>query len=122
MHEYWLNDYIPEVREAEARRFPAIDRLIAGLGGTVTVEPVPIPHDCRDGFNEAYYARPEMFLDENARLACSSWSVVPKAAVERFVAALSDDLATRAWDEKYGHWRDERAFDGPLRLVVGQLD
>ena len=119
MHEYWLNDYIPEVRENEARRFPAMDRLIQGLGGEVRVEPVPIPLDCRDGFNEAYYGRPEMFLDENARLACSSWSLVPKAAVERFVTQLSADLESGAWDDKYGHWRTEPYFDGPLRLVIG---
>ena len=60
-----------------------------------------------------------MFLDGNARLACSSWSLVPKEAVERFVKALSADLESGAWDEKYGHWRKEPFFDGPLRLVVG---
>ncbi|MDJ0977222.1 MAG: class I SAM-dependent methyltransferase [Erythrobacter sp.] len=120
MHEYWLSDYIPEVRTNEARRFPAIERLIEGLGGDVTVEPVPIPLECRDGFNEAYYGRPEMFLDANARLACSSWSLVPDAAVKRFVRALSADLESGAWDKKYGQWRTEPFFDGPLRLVVGQ--
>lgn len=119
MHDYWLNDYIPEVRENEAQRFPAIDRLIDGLGGDVIIEPVPVPFDCRDGFNEAYYGRPEMFLDENARLACSSWSLVPKDAVERFVTRLSSDLESGAWDEKYGHWRKEAFFDGPLCLVIG---
>lgn len=119
MHEYWLNDYIPEVRENEAGRFPAIDRLTQALGPGTRVEPVPIPLDCRDGFNEAYYGRPEMFLDENARLACSSWSLVPKAAVDRFVATLSADLESGAWDERYGHWRAEPFFDGPLRLVIG---
>ena len=120
MHDYWLSDYIPEVRTNEARRFPAIERLVAALGGNVAVEPVPIPLDCRDGFNEAYYGRPEMFLDENARLACSSWSLVPKQAVERFLKALSADLESGAWDEKYGHWRKEPFFNGPLRLVVGR--
>ena len=120
MHDYWLNDYIPEVRENEAQRFPAIDRLIDGLGGDVSVEPVPVPFDCRDGFNEAYYGRPEMFLDENARLACSSWSLVPKESVERFVTRLSSDLESGAWDDKYGHWRKEPFFDGPLCLVIGK--
>lgn len=119
MHEYWLNDYIPEVRENEARRFPAIERLTRAFGGEVEIEPVPIPLDCRDGFNEAYYGRPEMFLDENARLACSSWSLVPRPAVERFVSELSGDLTSGAWDAKYGHWRQQPFFDGPLRLVVG---
>lgn len=120
MMDYWLSDYIPEVREIEASRFPAIDRIAAALGGPVDVMPVPVPLQCADGFNEAYYGRPEAFLDEAARLACSSWSLVPKAAVDRFVEALSADLEDGRWDEKYGHLRTQPYFDGPLRLVIGR--
>ena len=120
MHNYWLNDYIPEVREVEASRFPSIERIRVALGGEVEVLPVPIPLDCRDGFNEAYYGRPEMFLNEKARLACSSWSLVPKAAVKRFLDNLSADLTSGRWDEKYGHLRSQPFFDGPLRLVIGK--
>jgi hypothetical protein len=58
---------------------------------------------CRDGFNEAYYGRPEALLDPQARLACSSWSLVPKAAVERLVDHLTSDPASGLWDAKYGH-------------------
>ncbi len=119
MSDYWLSDYIPEVREIEASRFPSIERIRVALGGEVQVLPVPVPLDCSDGFNEAYYGRPEMFLNEKARLACSSWSLVPKAAVERFVDNLSADLASGNWDKKYGHYRSQPFFDGPLRLVVG---
>lgn len=119
MSDYWLNDYIPEVREVEASRFPSIERLRIALGGKVEVLPVPVPLDCCDGFNEAYYGRPEMFLDERARLACSSWSLVPKAAVRRFVDDLSTDLASGQWEKNYGHYRSQPFFDGPLRLVVG---
>jgi SAM-dependent methyltransferase len=120
MADYWLNDYIPEVRAVEARRFPALADVAAALGGRVEVQPVPVPLHCRDGFNEAYYGRPEMFLDPAARLACSSWSLVPPEVVDRFAAHLSADLASGAWDRKYGHWRAEPLFDGPLRLVVGR--
>lgn len=119
MTNYWLNDYVPEVREVEARRFPSIERIRVALGGTVEVLPVPVPLDCHDGFNEAYYGRPEMFLNEKARLACSSWSLVPKGAVERFVDNLSADLANGNWDKKYGHYRSQPFFYGPLRVVVG---
>ncbi|MEW4448133.1 class I SAM-dependent methyltransferase [Qipengyuania sp. JC766] len=122
MMDYWLSDYIPEVRENEARRFPPIARIEAALGGRVTIEPVPVPLDCRDGFNEAYYGRPEAFLNEDARLACSSWSLVPKSAIERFEAALSADLADGTWDAKYGHLRTQPFFDGPLRLIVAMPD
>ncbi|HYI43243.1 MAG TPA: class I SAM-dependent methyltransferase [Sphingomicrobium sp.] len=120
MKDYWLNDYIPEVREIEASRFPPIERLAAALGGEVEVKPVAVPLNCRDGFNEAYYGRPEAFLNPEARLACSSWSLVPEEAVERFVRHLSRDLATGRWDEKYGHLRAQPFWVGPLRLVVGK--
>jgi SAM-dependent methyltransferase len=120
MMHFWLNEYVPEVRAIEASRFPPIDRLAAALGGEVEVEPVPIPLNCRDGFNEAYYGRPEALLDPEARLACSSWSLVPKAAVDRFVRQLSRDLASGRWDERFGHLRAQPFFDGPLRLVVGR--
>ena len=120
MQDYWLNDYIPEVRAVEASRFPAIARIAAALGGDVEVQPVPVPLDCRDGFNEAYYGRPEAFLDPAARLACSSWSLVPEAAVERFVRDLSHDLASGAWDRIHGHLRSQPFFDGPLRLIIAR--
>ncbi|HEY0028858.1 MAG TPA: class I SAM-dependent methyltransferase [Allosphingosinicella sp.] len=120
MTHFWLNEYVPEVRAIEASRFPPIDRLAAALGGEVEVEPVPVPLNCRDGFNEAYYGRPEALLDSEARFACSSWSLVPKAAVDRFVRQLSRDLASGRWDERFGHLRTQPFFDGPLRLVVAR--
>ena len=107
------------MRAIEASRFPPIDRIARALGGRVEVKPVPIPLHCRDGFNVAYYGRPEALLDPQARLACSSWSLVPKTAVERFVKHLSSDLASGRWDESYGHLRSQPFFDGPLRLIVG---
>lgn len=120
MMDYWLSDYIPEVRETEARRFPPIDRIVRALGGSVTVESVQVPLDCADGFNEAYYGRPEMFLDSQARLACSSWSLVSQSAVDRFVEALTGDLKSGEWDRKYGYLRSQPYFDGPLKLIVGR--
>lgn len=120
MKDYWLNDYIPEVRTIEATRFPPIHRITTALGGHVEVRSVPIPLHCRDGFNEAYYGRPEALLHHEARLACSSWSLVPTAAVERFVKHLSNDLASGRWDEKYAHLRRQPFFEGPLRLIVGK--
>lgn len=119
MHDYWLNGYIPEVRNVEASRFPPIERIIDALQGPVEVQSVPVPLDCRDGFNEAYYGRPEAFLQREARLACSSWSLVPAEVVKRFVDQLSSDLATGEWDKRYGYLRRQPYFDGPLRLIVG---
>ena len=118
LNRYWLADYAAEILRVEASRYPPISSLIEKLGGQCQVIEVPIPLDCRDGFNEAYYGRPEMFLNPDARLACSSWSLVAPAVVARFVARLADDLASGTWDRKFGGLRTQPWFDGPLRLVV----
>ena len=44
---------------------------------------------------------------------------MPTAAVARFEQQLTADLASGAWEERYGHWRTTPFYDGPLRLIVG---
>lgn len=122
LRTYWLYEYAPEVIETEASRYPQISRLAAGLAGTTTVTPVPIPLDCTDGFNDAYYGRPELLLDPNARLACSAWSFVDPLAVARFETNLANDLANGTWDARYGHLRKQKFLEGSLVLVVSTPD
>jgi SAM-dependent methyltransferase len=117
---FWLYDYCPPVLDAEARRYPSIEALRAGLGGRTTVTPVPIPRECTDGFNEAYYARPEALLDPGARLSCSAWSFVDDAAQARFEERLRRDVASGDWDERYGHLRAREALELSLVLVVAR--
>lgn len=118
LRDFWLDRYAPEVLMHEARRFPPIPKVAALLGGEVRVEHVPIPFDCKDGFNEAYYGRPEMLLNRDARLACSSWSFAGPEAVARFEHELGRDLASGAWDEHFGALRSQPTYDGSLRLVI----
>ena len=118
IERFWLTDYAPEVMATEASRYPAIDRIARALAGDSEVVVVPIPFDCVDGFNQAYYGRPELLLDAGARAANSAWSFVGAEVEARFVSALSGDLASGAWDEKYGYLRDQGEFDGALRLVI----
>jgi SAM-dependent methyltransferase len=120
LDHFWLNDYAPEVVAVEASRYPRIDAIAGHLGGDVEVLKVPIPLDCKDGFNEAYYARPERLLDAGARKACSGWSFVSQEVVERFERALRTDLASGAWDARYGALRGQPSYDGPLRLIVAR--
>jgi len=119
LDRFWLNDYAPEVVATEALRYPAIAAIAAAIGASAEVVNVPIPLDCTDGFNEAYYGRPERLLDPDARRACSSWSLVGAEAAGRFVARLRSDLDDGSWDRRHGHLRSQAWFDGPLRLVVG---
>ncbi|MYS08440.1 methyltransferase domain-containing protein [Streptomyces sp. SID6041] len=117
VRDFWLHAYAPAVLDTEARRYPSVDRIAAALGGTVTVEAVPIPLDCTDDFNEAYYGRPEMLLDPAARQACSAWSFVDDAAREHFDRTLRRDLASGAWDARHGHLRARPAYQGSLVVI-----
>lgn len=117
---FWLDEYEPEVLATEARRYPAIGSIIDALGGRCDVVPVPVPLQCSDGFGEAYYGRPEQFLDPGARLAMSAWSFVDPAIVDAGLDRLRGDLASGAWDVRHGQFRTQPEFDGSLRLVIGR--
>jgi len=117
LDRFWLNAYAPEVIAVEAARYPSIGRVRSALDGAADVIPVPIPLDCADGFNEAYYGRPEMLLDSAARLACSAWSFVDAAEVERFEAVLRRDLDDGTWDRNHGKLRRQSSFEGSLVLI-----
>jgi hypothetical protein len=120
LDRFWLGEYCPEVLAVEGRRYPSVGALSAGLGGAAGSTVVPVPLDCVDGFNEAYYARPEALLDPWARRSCSAWSFVDDDVVRRFEEDLSRDLADGTWDRRWGHLRRQPTFEGSLVLVVAQ--
>jgi SAM-dependent methyltransferase len=118
LDRFWLAAYCPALMDAERRRYPAVSAIRAALGGSAEVSVVPVPRDCTDGFTEAYYARPEMFLDPAARGAQSAWGFVTAAEQEAAVARLRADLDSGAWQQKHGSWPDQPFFEGSLRLIV----
>lgn len=122
LDRFWLAEYAPEVISTEARRYPSLATLRRHLGGPelVDVQEVPVPLDCSDGFGEAYYGRPETLLDPDARRANSAWSFVDAQTAVGYVERLRADLASGAWDARYGHLRTQPTFDGSLRLVIGR--
>ncbi len=115
---YWIHGYLPELMPRERAWMAPPSEVARALGGGAYVSPVAIPRDCTDGFNEAYYARPEMFLDANARAAQSVWAAVGAEAEARSVERLRADLESGAWDRKHGRWRELQSYDGALRLIV----
>jgi SAM-dependent methyltransferase len=118
VQRFWLNEYAPRVLATEARRYPPLALIAATLGGNVQIIPVGIPRDCKDGFNEAYYGRPERLLDPRARQACSAWSFVDGTTSAACVQHLRRDIESGAWDARHGHLRTQPAYDGSLRLLV----
>lgn len=118
MTRFWLAQYGPDLLDREHRRFPPIADLIAELGGEAHALTIPIPIDCIDGFMEAYYARPEAFLDDEVRAAQSSWGFIDIAQTARITGHLRRDLESGAWEERYGRLRSQSEYDGSLTLVV----
>ena len=84
--QFWLNrDYLPEFAGLWAGR-PSLTELARAIGARA--EPVLIPWDCADGFYEAYWRRPEAYLDEDVRLGVSVWDGVGPDAEQRAVHSL----------------------------------
>jgi len=120
LDRWWMADYAPDMLAVERRRFPGIASLVEGLGGACEVRAIPIPNDCVDGFSEAFYARPEAFLDPAVRRSQSAWSFVPGDVQARFVQRLGADLASGEWDRRHGAWRAKPTFEGSLRGIVSR--
>ncbi|MEV0611475.1 methyltransferase domain-containing protein [Polymorphospora rubra] len=117
LDRFWLAEYAPDVISTERRRYPAMSQLAEGLAGTVTVDPVPVPLDCTDGFNEAYYGRPEELLVAGARAACSAWSFVDPTQADEYTATLKAAIDSGDWDARYGALRQQPTFEGSLVIV-----
>ena len=115
-HRFWLSrDYLPEVADLVAGR-PSVDQLAHAIGARI--EPVLIPWDCADGFFEAYWRRPEAYLEEHVRRAVSIWTRVGPQAEQRAVTGLRDDLSSGRWAERNRELIDLDAAELGLRLLV----
>jgi SAM-dependent methyltransferase len=116
--DFWMKDYAPEIAEIERQRYGTIDSITTALGGTPEVMSIDVPRDCTDGFQVAFYARPEAFLDPRVRRSQSAWSFLAPGVEERIVEAIDEDITSGRWDLKYGHLRQQPAIQCKLRLIV----
>lgn len=112
---FWLADYIPGLVTLDEAQMPGMSDYGRWLG-PVAISPVPIPHDCTDGFLAAYWRRPAAYLDPRVRAAMSSfWAL---GDVSEALARLESDLESGAWAERYGHLLRLESLDCGYRLVV----
>jgi len=111
----WLTDYLPELAALDEAAMPSLETLADWLG-PIAVEPVLVPHDCSDGFLYAYWRRPAAYLDPRIRKGSSSfWKI---AEAEAGIARLAEDLASGAWEQRYGSLLAEDSYDAGYRLVI----
>jgi SAM-dependent methyltransferase len=116
---FWLTrDYFPEIEAYDQTIFPNTDTLgtmLEHVIGRAHMVPVPIPHNCTDGFLCAYWRRPESYLDAERRSAISSFARIDADAG---VAKLRADLASGRWAERNRHLQTLDALDLGYRIVV----
>jgi SAM-dependent methyltransferase len=113
---FWLTrDYLPEFADLLAGR-PSLTEQARAIGARI--EPVLIPWDCADGFFEAYWRRPEAYLDEKVRRGVSVWARVGPDAERRAVHSLRNDLASGRWAERNSDLVDLDAAELGLRLLI----
>lgn len=115
---FWLiRDYFPEFGENDRRIMPRLTDLANELGEP-QIMPVPVPHDCADGFLGAYWRRPHAYLDSQVRASMSPFARIDAGPG---LARLADDLARGDWHRKNAELPGLDALDLGYRLLRWEL-
>jgi SAM-dependent methyltransferase len=120
MEDLWLCQYFPRAWEIHRDSMPPVAELLTALGPGATIEAVPIPRLCADGFFCALWDRPELHLDPEVRRASSAWHAMTPAQIDSGLGALRADLESGAWDERYGELRTAPELDVGMRLIAAE--
>jgi SAM-dependent methyltransferase len=115
----WLDDYFPALADDRTSRYPQLAEF--EVLGRVTVEPVPVPADCTDGFTAAYWRRPDAYLDEGIRANMSTFALLENRLVADGVARLERDLTDGSWQSRYAPLLTLPELDVGYRLVIAKL-
>jgi SAM-dependent methyltransferase len=114
--DFWLvRDYLTTFRVTTM----SIAEL-AGHLGAQRIEPVPIPHDCRDGFLSAYWRRPRAYLDQRVRDGISVFRLLPPEEVHDAIERLRADLESGEWARRNADILERDALDLGYRLVIAE--
>ncbi|HMC03472.1 MAG TPA: methyltransferase domain-containing protein [Cellulomonadaceae bacterium] len=116
-YAFWLADeYFPNVRAVDAG-VPTVAEVVAALGNT-RVEPIPVPHDCVDGFFAAYWRRPGAYLDPSVRANISNLARVGDGDLGLGLDRLRRDLASGAWEAEHRDLLARDELDVGYRLII----
>lgn len=116
--EFWLvREYLPAAAAVSGGHAVPVGRLVELLSGA-RVEPVPVPHDCTDGFGAAYWRRPEAYLDRRVRGGISMLAQADPGTLVDGLAALATDLDSGAWHERHRELSTLDRLDAGYRLIV----
>jgi ubiquinone/menaquinone biosynthesis C-methylase UbiE len=111
-------DYFPSIRDLVTERAAPDSARLAATLHVQRIETVMVPADCRDGFGGAYWNRPEAYLEPAVQDGMSCFSQMDRTVLHDGMARLQADLASGAWDARYGHLRALTEMDLGYRLLV----
>jgi SAM-dependent methyltransferase len=115
---WWLHHYFPATARLEASRETPVEELAQLLGARLDVTPVPIPADCTDGFNAAYWRRPAAYLDPEIWRPMSALALIPAADRQAGMRRLRDDLDSGEWHRRWGQLLALDELDLGYRVVA----
>ncbi len=118
--DFWLtDDYFPALGAIDRPIFPTFDEL-RRIFGSLEIRPLPIPHDCTDGFLGAYWRRPHAYLDPGVRGAMSTFTKLD--SLEPGLSRLRSDLDDGTWERRHRHLLAATELDLGYRLVIARTD
>lgn len=120
---FWLLDeYLPQLALTHPGSSLALEHLTAELGEErTTVSPMPVPHDCSDGFASAFWRRPAAYLDASMRAGMSLFAHTDPSVVAEGLQALERDLADGTWQQRHADLLEQEEYDAGYRLLVTDL-
>ena len=117
---FWLSgEYLPdEAVEWDIARCPPLESVRGLIGPDAAVTPVPVPHDCTDGFFGAFWRRPEAYLDPVVRAGISNLAHFGDALAPAF-ERLAADLESGEWYRRHADLLELIELDLGYRIVAG---
>jgi SAM-dependent methyltransferase len=123
---FWFaTEYLPSSMDLVPPRYrrPGVwERELRWLLGDLRIDPVPIPHDCFDGFFGAYWRRPEALLDQAVRNGISVFSRVDQGEVDQALSRLRADLESGAWHKRHDDLLELDELDLGYKLVTAEFE
>lgn len=119
--DFWLlSEYLPEAAAVDAAQSVPVQTL-TGLLPNPRVFPVPVPHDCIDGFGAAFWRRPEAYLQPEVRAGMSMLAKTGDSALESGLSRLAEDLRTGTWHRRHADLLTRESLDVGYCLIVAEL-
>jgi SAM-dependent methyltransferase len=116
--DFWLlSEYLPGAARVDAELAVPLDRLTALLGDAI-VTPVPVPHDCADGFGAAFWRRPAAYLDPAVQAGMSLMTLISPELLRPGLDRLAADLTSGQWAREHADLLRLDELDLGYRLVT----